>query len=565
MALAHYQGYVENVSTGKALEGAVIRVYSYPGNVLQSTFADASSTPKPVVSSDSNGGFDFYIADGAYDLEYVYNGDVLERLVNVPIFNPANYAPSGNVDTILGVPAADGDLGTFTGTTIANDSTVKVALQALETATELRPTSAALAASGGSALVGFLQAGTGAVARTGQDKWRDEVNVKDFMGVLSTAGAFQAAITSLGANGGKINVPAGTYTLAATVNIPLAFWKPVVISGAGNTIIASTHDGIVFNDSTGNIRFENLRFHGPGLGNVNSKAIVSILSQGSIRDCYFQDYRVGIDITASSGALIQRCHFTLCQEGIRSVSVSPAFSNFALIQSCWFDFCTFGCYFDEMYGVTLDNNAFEYNAVGFFANSVRLLNLRGCNWFELNTTNAFQIDGSSTGEIGKETRIVGLGYTIDYTTCRFMDYAIPSICVLTKSGTQAVAHNTDTNVTWETETLDPAGLHTGTSDQIVIKSGGFYEIVANVEIQGFAAGTTNTVFSRININKNGTAIKFATMPTLVSQPTQMCLVTREELSNGDIIRLQAYQNSGGSLNVSAGTLTQISVRQLSID
>lgn len=181
MALAHYQGYVENVSTGKALEGAVIRVYSYPGNILQSTFLDLASTPLPVVTSDANGAFEFYIADGAYDIEYVYNGDVLTRLVNIAIFNPANYAPSANVDTILGASAADGDLGTFTGATIANESTVKGALQALETATELRPTSVTLAASGGSALVGFLQAGTGAVARTAQAKMREEVSLWDII------------------------------------------------------------------------------------------------------------------------------------------------------------------------------------------------------------------------------------------------------------------------------------------------------------------------------------------------------------------------------------------------
>lgn len=160
MALAHYQGYVENVSTGKALPAAVIRVYSYPGNVLQSTFADLSSTPLPTVLTDSNGAFEFYIPDGAYDLEYVFNGDVLTRLVNIAIFNPANYARGANVDAILGAAAATGHFGTFTGTTIADNSTVKTALQSLETATELRPTSATLAASGGSALVGVSEGGT---------------------------------------------------------------------------------------------------------------------------------------------------------------------------------------------------------------------------------------------------------------------------------------------------------------------------------------------------------------------------------------------------------------------
>lgn len=416
-------------------------------------------------------------------------------------------------------------------------------------------------------IVSFQQTGTGAVERTVQQELQETVKITQFMGVLSVAGAFQAAITSLGANGGEVVLPAGTYALNAQVNIPLAVWKPVVVRGAGNTVITSSHDGIVINDSTGNIRFENIRFVGPGLSNINANAIKSILSQGWIKGCYFQGYRFAIDITGSSGALIERNQFTLCQEGVRSVSVSPAFSNFIVIRNNWFDFCTYGCYFDEVYGVTFDNNAFEYNAVGFFVNSVRLLNLRGCNWFEANTTNAFQIDGSSTGEIGKETRIVGNGYTVDYTTCRILDYLTPSICVVTNSTTQAVAHNTNTNLTFNTETLDPAALHSTSvsTDQVVIKAPGLYEIVANVEMQAFAAGTTNTIFARININKNGTAIKNVTQPMLVSQLTQMSITTIEELSNGDIIRLQAYQNSGGSLNVSGGTVTQLSVRQISID
>ena len=41
--------------------------------------------------------------------------------------------------------------------------------------------------------------------------------------------------------------------------------------------------------------------------------------------------------------------------------------------------------------------------------------------------------------------------------------------------------------------------------------------------------------------------------------------TVEELNQGDIIRLQAYQNTGSALNVSGGTVTQLAVEQLSID
>lgn len=382
------------------------------------------------------------------------------------------------------------------------------------------------------------------------------------------APAIQSAITSLGVDGGGIYVPRGQFTVAQQINIPLAVWKPVVIRGAGNTIIRSTHNGIVINDSTGNIRLENLRFHGPGLDNINSKAIVSILSQGYVKGCYFKDYRVAIDITASSGALIERCQFSLCQEGIRSVSVSPAFSNFAMVRSCWFDFCTYGCYFEEMYGLVLDNNAFEYNSVGVYANNVRLANLRGSNWFELNTVNAFQIYGSSTGEIGKENRIVGAGYIIDYANSRLLDYLTPSICILAKNVNQLVAHNTAINITWQVEKLDPSGMHSVDvdADQIVIKTTGVYEIVGSYEFAASAApGTSNTVFSQIALNKNGSVIKQVKVPMLNNSSSQLCISTIESLSFGDVLRVQAYQNTGGSLNIQGNSFAQVSIRLLSTD
>lgn len=65
---------------------------------------------------------------------------------------------------------------------------------------------ASLAASGGSALVGFIQAGTGAIARTAQAKMRESVSVADFGavgdGVTNDMAAITNAIAALVAKGG---------------------------------------------------------------------------------------------------------------------------------------------------------------------------------------------------------------------------------------------------------------------------------------------------------------------------------------------------------------------------
>jgi hypothetical protein len=78
-----------------------------------------------------------------------------------------------------------------------------------------------LAASGGSALVGFLQAGTGAVARTVQSKLRDTVSVKDFGavgdGVADDTAAIQAAMNS--AAYVQVLVPPGTYRVTSTLSV----------------------------------------------------------------------------------------------------------------------------------------------------------------------------------------------------------------------------------------------------------------------------------------------------------------------------------------------------------
>lgn len=79
----------------------------------------------------------------------------------------------------------------------------------------------ALAASGGSALIGFIQAGAGAVARTVQSKLRDLVNVMDFIPAGTDTATtdcqpfIKAAITEVSARGGgTLYFPAGTYNLA---------------------------------------------------------------------------------------------------------------------------------------------------------------------------------------------------------------------------------------------------------------------------------------------------------------------------------------------------------------
>jgi hypothetical protein len=78
------------------------------------------------------------------------------------------------------------------------------------------PTGADLASSSGSSSVGFIQAGTGAVARTSQAKMRETVSITDFGASTSeTAANNTAAINAAIVAGSSVYIPAGTYTCNA--------------------------------------------------------------------------------------------------------------------------------------------------------------------------------------------------------------------------------------------------------------------------------------------------------------------------------------------------------------
>jgi len=96
---------------------------------------------------------------------------------------------------------------------------------------------AALAAPGGSALVGFLQAGTGAVARTAQNKMRDIVSVKDYGAVgdgdIDDRTAFVRAYTYAYSIGAAVYAPPGYYYISSAFSIyevPLIYSRGVIFT-----------------------------------------------------------------------------------------------------------------------------------------------------------------------------------------------------------------------------------------------------------------------------------------------------------------------------------------------
>jgi hypothetical protein len=119
------------------------------------------------------------------------------------------------------------------------------------------------AAPTGSSLVGFIQSGASAAARTVQDKFRDTVSVKDFGavgdGVTVDTAAFQAAVNT----GKRVFIPNGNYIISASINIT----NPVFIDAESRQAIitlpaASSFD--LFRIASNNVFFRNFLVQGNG-------------------------------------------------------------------------------------------------------------------------------------------------------------------------------------------------------------------------------------------------------------------------------------------------------------
>lgn len=146
---------------------------------------------------------------------------------SVPNTNPVILDSRGEAEIWLGAAAYKLKLTTSTDVEIWTvDDVVSANIQAL----------ADLSEAGGSALVGFLQAGTGAVTRTVQSKLRDVVSVKDFGavgdGIVDDSNAINAAATA--AN--LVKATTGTYLYkAATTANPAKFEFDLSASCLGMT------------------------------------------------------------------------------------------------------------------------------------------------------------------------------------------------------------------------------------------------------------------------------------------------------------------------------------------
>jgi hypothetical protein len=188
--------------------------------------------------------------------------------------------------------------------------------------------STALAASTGAGLVGFLQAGTGAVARTVQSKARERISIEDFggdpTGVSDCTAAAAAAMNYLrSVGGGVLSFNAGTYLFngaAGTDTVPNgilfsftsdnATANRIIVEGKGKATVlkAGSNNMILVRMSDSHCGLKNISLDGNGKFGVIAQALIpEDQTQTTIRVSQSYNYSDGVYIRGCDEGIVQRC------------------------------------------------------------------------------------------------------------------------------------------------------------------------------------------------------------------------------------------------------------------
>jgi len=197
----------------------------------------------------------------------------------------------------------------------------------------------------GASLVGFIQAGIGAVARTVQSKERDVISLKDFGavgdGTTDDTAAINAAIAAVAVNAnlGKIFVPAGIYKITSTIIIDFA--GPLVFEGAAGGVATISTDP----DTAGASRFLNATAGGTMFKLQNTVVIhKNVTADVTFIDCGFQNDLNAGNIAVEDAKGYDKTAFIRCSFIGGSIAYKNTGAFNTKFENCEFHSCTYGYY-----------------------------------------------------------------------------------------------------------------------------------------------------------------------------------------------------------------------------
>lgn len=265
----------------------------------------SSIIPLQATDLTNQGGFYPKVITNALDkltilIQQLLNG--LGRSIKLPISDSAMNvtlpAASVRASKALGFDANGQPIAVPAGSAVTDSGAVTFTTSASYSAGTVGKWLKDLASSIGASLVGFIQAGVGAVARTMQDKQREIVSVLDFgadpTGVSDSRAAIVAAIARIVAlGGGWILFPSGTYKLSAAGtygHIELSNLDNVFFLGFGAKLVSDLQDdsrNIFDIDGCRNITIDGLDVSGTfarSLSTVTTQGVGFIKLRSNTRD-----------------------------------------------------------------------------------------------------------------------------------------------------------------------------------------------------------------------------------------------------------------------------------------
>ena len=194
-------------------------------------------------------------------------------------------------------------------------------------------TSDTLAGSGGAALVGFIQAGSGAVATTLQTKGRQVVSAFDYMTaaqiadvIANTAAEDVTSAIQAAATYSSVYFPAGTYKVTSAISVP----GSRLLKGQGKQSIIAFSGSMAANSvftssSVAGVRFEDLRITGTQSNDAGSDPYGAAIYMATCTDIVIQN--VECATFPQSGIILRGCsRFTVTGCNVQSI-VPPTAST----------------------------------------------------------------------------------------------------------------------------------------------------------------------------------------------------------------------------------------------
>lgn len=286
---------------------------------------------------------------------------------------------------------------------------------------------AALAASSGSSLVGFIQSGSGAVATTVQAKLRESVSVKDFgadsTGVADSTTAIQAAFNS----GNSVYFPSGTYKITQTITQS----TPAYSNGAIIDVAISNAVTYPFAFNSG-ANISGLVFN--GTNSVTGVSAILMTASGKLTEnCQFSTF-FGYAYRSPSGVTnntLSQCIVNLCGRGTGGTNIEAVYVH----TGCIVDSCqvTNSRYKAIISGTAADNVRFVNNVVDTTTNVSEGL------YFSENTTDSVMMGNRVRGiEVG----VASIKLTRGATRCQVISNYAEINGILSQGGTDNfIAYN----------------------------------------------------------------------------------------------------------------------------